>query len=171
MANEQKEKKQRLWDGAVAVNPELAKAKTWIKAMVIMWVLSRVVLVALQAYCTGQAYLVDTGGASNYVGVATMVLFAIGIVGGAKGLAILPMVGAALMIVQTFTGDFGIMLNPAYAIPIALRLYAAMFVLASYGQIALMLLILLPKKCRAYFSVMETINKQITSGTLELPKQ
>lgn len=172
MASANKEKKKQLFANAAAMNPALRQAKTWITVIAFFWIITRIAVLLLQSYCVGKEYLIiNTAQASNYASMAVTVLFAIGIINGTKGFAILSMVGGVVMVIQTFTGDVGIMLSPLYDIPLALRLYTMAFLLTSYGQLAGMLLILLPKKCRTYFAVMTAINKQITTGTMQVPKE
>ena len=171
MATIVRDKKKELFANAVAVNPALKQAKKWIWGVLIFWIMTRFLLVAAEIYCSSQDYLETTFNASNITVSIMAILLAFAIASGAKALAFLPIAGSVMMIVQTFSEGFGVFFSTAYELPIALRLYGVAFVLASYAQLVCMLLVLLPKKCRSYFDVMATINKQSMSGAATLPKK
>ena len=129
-------------------NPEIADIRRRILALMIVWIVSRVAVTAVEI--VGSLAGIWDFQATNLTGIALMAIFAAGVYAGERWAGILPIIGGGAMLVQwVIYGYLYIMISNEYYT--VARIYAALFLLASLVQIGIFVYIVLNKRITALF--------------------
>lgn len=163
MAVVAKERRAALIAAAVKNKPEVLMGKQITTGLMVAWILLRLFSLIMEAVCRGQGLLAGEASTVNVAVLVSAIGLAVAIASGARNLAFLPIAGSVMMIVNTFTAQLYTVFSPMYIYPFASAVYAISFILASYGQLAIMVIVLAQKNCRLYGKAMESINKQISA--------
>jgi hypothetical protein len=129
-------------------NPEIAAVRRRILALSLVWIVSRVLVTAVEI--VGAMQEMWDFQATNLSGLAVMAIFAAGVYAGECGLAILPILGGVLMLFQWFAYDYLYIMisNEYYTLA---RVYAALFLLTSLIQLSVFVYLTLSKSVAPLF--------------------
>ena len=132
----------------IGQNPEILDSKRLIIILMVVWIASRVLVTAVEI--VGAVQGMWDFQATNLSGLAVMAIFAAGVYAGEKLLAVLPIMGGALMLVQCLMYGhlFVIFSNEYYMIA---RVYSLFFLLTSAIQVGVFAYIALSKKTGILF--------------------
>ena len=129
-------------------SPEILGSKRLIIILMVVWIASRVLTTIVEI--VGAVQGMWEFSATNIGGVIIMFIFAAGVYAGEKLLAVLPIMGGALMLVQCLMYGhlFVIFSNEYYMIA---RVYSLLFLLTSAIQVGVFAYIALSKKTGILF--------------------
>ena len=129
-------------------NPEIADIRRRILVLMIIWIVSRVAVTAVEI--AGAFAGMWDFQATNITGIVLMAIFAAGVYAGERMAGILPIIGGGAMLVQWVIYDYLYIMisNEYYTVA---RVYAALFLLASLVQIGLFAYVVLNKRIAVLF--------------------
>ena len=129
-------------------NPEIADIRRRILVLMIVWIVSRVAVTAVEI--AGAFAGMWDFQATNITGIVLMAIFAAGVYAGERMAGILPIIGGGAMLVQWVIYDYLYIMisNEYYTVA---RVYAALFLLASLVQIGLFAYVVLNKRIAVLF--------------------
>ena len=129
-------------------NPEIADIRRRILVLMIIWIVSRVAVTAVEiAGAFAGMWDFQT---TNITGIVLMAIFAAGVYAGERMAGIFPIIGGGAMLVQWVIYDYLYIMisNEYYTVA---RVYAALFLLASLVQIGLFAYVVLNKRIAVLF--------------------
>lgn len=129
-------------------NPEIATIRRRILALSLVWIVSRVLVTAVEI--VGAVQGMWDFQATNLSGLAVMAIFAAGVYAGERGLAILPILGGALMLVQCLVyGNLVVIFSNEYYM--IARIYSLLFLLTSLIQVGVFVYLTVSKSVSPLF--------------------
>lgn len=141
-ANYTKEVRKEMMRKEIEQNPGILSIRRRILVLMIVWVISRVIVMAVEI--VGALQGMWDFQTSNLVGIAVMAIFAAGVYAGERALAFLPILGGVWMLVQWFRYDYLYLMISDEFYPIA-RIYATLFLVTALLQLAVFLYLRLSK--------------------------
>lgn len=129
-------------------NPEITTIRLQILILMLTWIVSRILVTAVEI--VGAVQGMWDFQATNLSGLAVMAIFAAGVYAGERGLAILPIIGGGVMLVQWFVYDYLTLMISDEFYMIA-RIYATLFLLTSLIQIGVFVYLTVSKSIAPLF--------------------
>ena len=159
MSNELNPTREMLVQEAIKREPRITEARKFIFKICALFLIARVVFVIVET-----AFILDRGlsisvCSMNYMLLVVGALFALAIYKeGAKAFVYLAMIGGIVSILNVLGADVisNLKIGDAFY-----KVYVFVLIGAMLIQIASMLLIILNKDCKVYFSEMSRINKEV----------
>lgn len=160
MKNNIQQKKKEMLARLFKEKPEVLAAKKLTGAILIVWLMIRIMELCVEYYCVAQGIIQFS--AVNTITCLVMLLFLWTIYQGVRTLAYLPLLGCIFMIIQTFTEQIYALLSVQYILPI--RIYGALFIFAAYAQLILLLYLMGNAKSTLYFDEVKAVMLKLNLG-------
>ena len=155
--NEIRDRRQALLDEAIEADPDILRGQKLTRVLVVIWVVTRLFYVIVELYFARSGFIPFSY--SNLLIFLLSLFLAVLLINGTKNLALLPLLGGAMTVINGFRFQYydalKLDLYPEE------RLYLLSYLAASWAQVAIMLCLLLIPVCVKYAQAAGSINKSL----------